>query len=181
VAIVVALLAAMVTLAAPAHAAERSNSLSGSDSLSGLASYYGHEFDGQRTASGDTFDMLAMTAAHRSLPFGTRVRVTSLTSGRTAIVRINDRGPFVKGRVLDLSYAAAERLRIVGRGVGPVRIEVLPRLARVARPDRVLARRLARRPCHCRGEALALAFRTARVDVLGVNPSLASASPVSAS
>ena len=142
------------------------------DSMQGLASYYGHELDGQPTASGETFDMLRMTAAHRSLPFGTRVRVTNLANGRSAIVRINDRGPFAKGRLLDLSYAAAERLGMVGSGVGPVRIAVLPHLAKAARADSRLARRLARLPCHCREEALAARFRAARIDVLSVSPSL---------
>ena len=172
---VAALLAAMVTVAVPGYPAEEP------DSVQELASYYGRDFDGQPTASGETFDMLAMTAAHRSLPFGTRVRVTNLTNGRSAIVRINDRGPFVKGRVLDLSYAAAQRLRMVGSGVEPVRIVVLPRLAMAASADHRLARRLARRPCHCRGEALAASFRTARVDVLSVNPSLSDSSPDTAS
>src|SRR5436309_1308257 len=73
----------------------------------GLASYYGRGFDSLRTASGEPFDMQRMTAAHRTLPFGTRVRVTNLGNGRSTIVRINDRGPFRKGRVVDLSYAAA--------------------------------------------------------------------------
>jgi rare lipoprotein A (peptidoglycan hydrolase) len=157
---VACLLAAMATVAVPAYPAEEP------DSVQNLASYYGHQFDGQPTASGETFDMLGMTAAHRSLPFGTRVRVTNLTNGRSATVRINDRGPFVKGRVLDLSYAAAERLRMVGSGVEPVRMVVLPRLATTAMPDYRLARRLARRPCRCRGEAIVASFHTARIDVL---------------
>jgi rare lipoprotein A (peptidoglycan hydrolase) len=92
----------------------------------GLASYYGCEFDSLPTASGERFDMRAMTAAHRTLPFGTRVRVTNIENGRSMVVRINDRGPFVKGRVLDLSYGAARRLGLVGVGVGPVEFEVLP-------------------------------------------------------
>jgi len=96
---------------------------------SGLASYYGDEFDSLPTASGERFDKHGMTAAHRTLPFGTRVRVTNLANGRSAVVRINDRGPFVKGRVLDLSYGAARALRLVGAGVGLVRIETLPRAA----------------------------------------------------
>jgi rare lipoprotein A (peptidoglycan hydrolase) len=93
----------------------------------GLASYYGEEFDSLRTASGEPFDPDAMTAAHRTLPFGTRVRVTNLANGRSTVVRINDRGPFVKGRVLDLSYGAARALRLVGPGVGPVVLEALHR------------------------------------------------------
>jgi rare lipoprotein A len=93
----------------------------------GLASYYAHAFDSLPTASGERFDMHAMTAAHRTLPFGTRVKVTHLVNGRSAVVRINDRGPFQKGRVLDLSYAAARALRLIGPGVGRVRVEAIPR------------------------------------------------------
>lgn len=91
----------------------------------GLASYYGAAFHDRPTASGERFDMRAMTAAHRTLPFGTRVRVTNLSNGRSAVVRINDRGPFVRGRVLDLSRAAARELRLLGRGTERVRLDVL--------------------------------------------------------
>src|SRR5262245_32350550 len=104
----------------------------------GLASYYGADFDSQRTASGERFVMEKMTAAHRTLPFGTRVRVTNVANGRSVVVRINDRGPFVKGRVLDLSHAAARALRLIGPGVGRVRLQVLP--ARAAAPRGLLAR-----------------------------------------
>jgi rare lipoprotein A (peptidoglycan hydrolase) len=90
----------------------------------GLASYYSNEV-GPRTANGERFDPEAMTAAHRTLPFGTRVRVTNLHNGRSVIVRINDRGPFVDARVIDLSHGAARQLRLVGEGVSPVRLEVL--------------------------------------------------------
>jgi len=88
-----------------------------------VATYYGKEFAGHRTASGERFNPGAMTAAHRTLPFGTRVRVTNSHTGRSVIVRINDRGPFVKGRSIDLSSGAA---RVIGMGsTGNVRIEVL--------------------------------------------------------
>ena len=90
----------------------------------GLASYYGRAHDGRRTASGEVFDMHRLTAAHRTLPFGTRVRVTNLANGRETVVRINDRGPFRRGRIIDLSYAAARRLGFVGRGVTRVRVRV---------------------------------------------------------
>ncbi|MBI2080524.1 MAG: septal ring lytic transglycosylase RlpA family protein [candidate division NC10 bacterium] len=90
----------------------------------GLASWYGREHHGRRTASGERFDMEAFTAAHRSLPFGTWVRVTHLATGRTVAVRINDRGPWVAGRVIDLSRRAAEVLGILGDGVARVRLEV---------------------------------------------------------
>ncbi|MCI0371484.1 MAG: septal ring lytic transglycosylase RlpA family protein [candidate division NC10 bacterium] len=91
----------------------------------GLASWYGREHHGKRTASGEPFDMGALTAAHRSLPFGTWVRVTHLTTGQTVTVRINDRGPWVGGRVIDLSRRAAQTLGILGDGVARVRLEVV--------------------------------------------------------
>jgi rare lipoprotein A len=84
----------------------------------GLASWYGPRFHGRRTASGERFDQHAFTAAHRTLPFGTVVRVRSLVNGRTVEVRINDRGPFLKRRVIDLSRAAAEALGLLGSGKG---------------------------------------------------------------
>jgi len=89
-----------------------------------VASYYGRAHDGRRTASGEIFHMDEMTAAHRSLPFGTRVRVTNLANGRQAVVRINDRGPFRRGRIIDLSYAAARKLGLVRRGVARVRVVI---------------------------------------------------------
>ena len=92
----------------------------------GVASWYGPEFHGRRTSNREVFDMNEMTAAHKTLPFGTRVMVTNLDNDRTAVVRINDRGPFVKGRIIDVSYAAARVLGMVGPGTARVRIEVLP-------------------------------------------------------
>lgn len=91
----------------------------------GQGSYYGDSLAGHKTASGEPYDPRRLTAAHRSLPFGTIVRVTAETSGRTVYVRINDRGPFVRGRVLDLSRAAAERLELIRRGVDKLRVEVV--------------------------------------------------------
>jgi len=91
----------------------------------GEASWYGYQHQGKRTASGEPFNMNAMTAAHRTLPFDTKVRVTNLENGETAIVRINDRGPFNKGRVIDVSRAAARKLGFEQQGVTRVRIEVL--------------------------------------------------------
>jgi peptidoglycan lytic transglycosylase len=91
----------------------------------GIASWYGHPYDGRPTASGEIYNMYAMTAAHRTLPFGTRVRVHDLENHRSVEVRINDRGPFVEGRIIDLSYAAAEDLHITPRGTAPVRLEIL--------------------------------------------------------
>jgi rare lipoprotein A len=89
----------------------------------GVASYYAAKFQGCPTASGERFDNGKLTAAHRTLPFGTKVRVTNLENGRSVTVRVNDRGPFVKGRVIDLSYAAAQRLEMVRTGVARVRLE----------------------------------------------------------
>lgn len=91
----------------------------------GKASYYGDRHHGQQTASGERFDQRGLTAAHRTLPFGTRVRVINLDNGRSVVVRINDRGPFVRGRIIDLSRAAAERLDMLRAGVVPVRVERL--------------------------------------------------------
>jgi len=91
----------------------------------GIASWYGPRFNGRMTASGERYDMNALTAAHRSLPFGTRLRVVNLDNDRVVEVRVNDRGPMVPGRILDLSYAAARALGAVGTGVIPVRITVL--------------------------------------------------------
>lgn len=93
--------------------------------LSGPASWYGGKFHGRRTANGERFDMNEMTAAHRSLPFGTRVRVTNERNGRSVVVRINDRGPFVDNRIIDLSRGAAAAVGMVRTGVAPVRVEVL--------------------------------------------------------
>lgn len=86
----------------------------------GLASWYGEKFQGRRTASGERFDMNALTAAHPSLPFGTRVRVRNPRNGREVEVRINDRGPFTGRRIIDLSRAAAQAIDLVQAGVGPV-------------------------------------------------------------
>lgn len=91
----------------------------------GLASYYADEFHGRSTASGEFFDMHAFTAAHRSLPLGTVVKVKNRENGRSTLVTINDRGPFVSGRIIDLSYAAAKELRMTGTGTARVRIEVI--------------------------------------------------------
>jgi rare lipoprotein A len=93
--------------------------------ISGMASWYGPGFHGNRSASGEIYNQNAMTAAHRSLPFGTKVQVTNLNNGRTVIVRINDRGPYVGGRVIDLSAAAARMLGVMRSGVAPVRLDIL--------------------------------------------------------
>lgn len=91
----------------------------------GLASWYGPGFHGRKTASGEVYDMYARTAAHKLLPMGTLVRVTALDLGRTVTGRVNDRGPFVEGRVIDLSYALARDLGIAGQGLARVRVEAI--------------------------------------------------------
>lgn len=92
---------------------------------SGTASYYGRKFDGRRTASGEAFDMSELTAAHRTLPFGSKVRVTNAANGRSVVVRINDRGPFHGGRLIDVSHAAAQRLGLMASGHGRVTLSLI--------------------------------------------------------
>jgi rare lipoprotein A len=91
----------------------------------GLASWYGKDFHGRRTSSGEVYNMYGMTAAHKTLPLGTYVRVHNLSNNRSVDVRVNDRGPFVRGRVIDLTYTAASRIGMLGPGTAPVRIEAL--------------------------------------------------------
>ena len=95
------------------------------ESFTGLASWYGARFHGRLTASGSRYDMTALTAAHRSLAFGTKLRVTHLANQRSVVVVVNDRGPFIKGRVIDLSRAAAERLGFIESGLAEVRVDIL--------------------------------------------------------
>jgi len=91
----------------------------------GIASYYGDKFEGRTTASGEIFRQNVLTAAHKSLPFGTRVKVTRVDNGKSIIVKINDRGPFVAGRIIDLSYSAALAIDIIQMGVAEVVVEVV--------------------------------------------------------
>lgn len=93
--------------------------------LQGIASWYGPGFHGKTSASGEPYDMWQFTAAHRSLPFGTTVRVQSLENGKSVIVRINDRGPFIRGRIIDLSYAAARELAMIGKGTDNVILTIV--------------------------------------------------------
>ena len=110
----------------------------------GLASWYGREFHGRRTSNGEIYDMYAMTAAHKTLPLPTRARVTNLATGRSIVVRINDRGPFKKGRLIDLSYAAARELGFLNAGTAMVGVETLDEpagavaAAPVARPPQLM-------------------------------------------
>lgn len=93
--------------------------------VEGIASWYGPGYDGRRTSSGETFDENALTAAHYDWVFGTRVKVTLLSTGRSVVVRINDRFPRHKGRLIDLSLGAAKRIGLIGPGTGRVRLEIL--------------------------------------------------------
>jgi rare lipoprotein A len=103
------------------------DSLNGSSSVFevGKASFYHQKYHGRTTASGERFDQSAMTASHRTLAFGTRVRVTHQQTGRSVIVTINDRGPFIRGRVIDLSTAAFQKIAELRSGVVPVRLEIV--------------------------------------------------------
>ncbi|NTW68649.1 MAG: septal ring lytic transglycosylase RlpA family protein [Chlorobiaceae bacterium] len=109
----------------PASSTQILPGLSGEHSLAaeGTASYYGKKFQGRKTASGESFNGNHFTAAHRSLPFGTSVRVTNLDNGKNVVVRINDRGPHVKRRIIDVSPAAAREIGLYGEGTANVRIE----------------------------------------------------------
>lgn len=91
----------------------------------GLASWYGHKFHGRRTANGEVYNMDAMTAAHKTLPMNTWVKVTNTNTGQSAVVRINDRGPFVRGRIIDLSRVGAKKVGVFGPGTAPVYVEAL--------------------------------------------------------
>jgi len=100
-------------------------SLHNGNSQLGMASWYGPSFHGKPSASGEPYDMWALTAAHRTLPFGTWVQVTKVETGKRVIVRINDRGPFIKGRIIDLSYGAARELAMIGEGTADVRLTIV--------------------------------------------------------
>lgn len=104
----------------------------------GTASWYGHDFEGKPTASGEPYNMYDLTAAHPTLPLGSRVRVTNLRNGRAVIVRINDRGPIIPGRIIDLSYSAAQVLKFKDKGLQRVRLDLAPE------PGPVLIAELAR-------------------------------------
>ncbi len=106
-------------------AGQRTATDAGDYRAEGKASWYGTRHHGKRTASGERFDKNALTAAHRTLPFGSRVRVTNLRNRRSVVVRINDRGPHGRGRLIDLSHRAARELGMLDTGVAPVRVEGL--------------------------------------------------------
>lgn len=110
---------------APPPSVETQPAIPGQYVEEGVASWYGVPFDGHRTSSGEIYDMHAFTAAHRTLPFGSMVRVTNLRNGMQTEVRIDDRGPFVANRIIDLSLSAAQAIGMVGPGTAPVRLEVV--------------------------------------------------------
>ena len=122
---------AVVALFGSGCASAPRSQLSGSASVAqtgpavGIASYYGKPYHGRKTASGERFNMHELTAAHRTLPFGTNLKVTNLANDRSVVVRVNDRGPFKRDRILDLSMEAARRLQMIGAGTARVRIEPL--------------------------------------------------------
>ena len=115
----------LVSLVLGCASAPPSRSAGTEGGQTGLASYYHDRFHGRTTASGDTYDRDALTAAHRTLAFGTRIRVTNLQNGRSVNLRVTDRGPFVDGRIVDVSRRAAEELDFVAEGLVKVRLEVL--------------------------------------------------------
>jgi rare lipoprotein A len=106
--------------------------------VTGVASWYGEAFHGRTTASGEVYDMHGLTAAHRDLPLGTWAEITNLRNGRSVTVRINDRGPSIKGRMVDVSKATAQTLGFVGAGTTIVEIRIVPKasMARLSRPNR---------------------------------------------
>ncbi|HEX4073764.1 MAG TPA: septal ring lytic transglycosylase RlpA family protein [Candidatus Acidoferrales bacterium] len=110
---------------APPPSVETQPAIPGQYVEEGVASWYGIPFDGHRTSNGEIYDMHAFTAAHRTLPFGSMVRVTNLRNGMQTEVRINDRGPFVANRIIDLSLSAAQAIQMVGPGTAQVRLEVI--------------------------------------------------------
>ncbi|MGH9451919.1 MAG: septal ring lytic transglycosylase RlpA family protein [Terriglobia bacterium] len=124
-------MAAAVAVSPPSQAGQPSylpfctRNVAQSSSRDGVASWYGEEFQGSPTASGESYNMNALTAAHPNLPLGTRIRVTNLTNDRSLILRINDRGPYVPGRFLDVSRAAARLLGFAAAGKAHVRVQVL--------------------------------------------------------
>jgi rare lipoprotein A len=110
---------------APDEDAPGQQAADGDDMGSGMASYYGDELEGNRTASGERFDPDSLTAAHRTLPFGSKVRVTNLANGQSVVVRINDRGPFGRGRVIDISHAAAREIGMHRSGTARVKMTLV--------------------------------------------------------
>src|SRR5882672_8553187 len=141
----------------------------------GIASWYGRKFHGQKTSTGETYDMYAMTAAHPTLPLPSYARVTSVASGRSVVVRVNDRGPFLHGRIIDLSYAAAHRIGIAQNGSGEVDVQAIL-------PDSLAqARQASQAPLPPVAAAQAIEAPlapTAAIDALARNPDAVPVAPV---
>jgi rare lipoprotein A len=114
-----------VSKATPALTTKRTLAAQRAAMLRGIATWYGTVFNGRKTANGETFDMYAMTACHPTLPFGSLVKVVNLNNRRSVVVRITDRGYLAKGRIIDLSYGAAEKLAMTESGLAPVALEVI--------------------------------------------------------
>lgn len=121
-AIAVAAACLLATLPAAAHSSE--DKIKVLQTITGSASWYGSRFQGRKTANGERFDMHQLTAAHRTLPFGTKVRVTNRNNGKSVVVRINDRGPYSGNRIIDLSRSAAKAVGMISQGVASVKLEV---------------------------------------------------------
>ncbi len=142
----------------------------------GLASWYGHPYHGRPAADGEIYDMETPTAAHRTLPFNTWVRVTNLNNGKTVDVRIIDRGPFIEGRVIDLSHAAARQIDLIGPGVAPVRLDIISVPAMAARSAAIYAVQIGafRDPARAGRlrDAMQQQFGSARVVLRQGNPSV---------
>jgi len=115
----------VVTPSANAHPVDPGSISTAKAYQVGVASYYGKKFHGRLTANGEVFNMYKLTAAHRVLPLGTVIKVTHLANGRWVVVKVNDRGPFIEGRILDLSFAAALELEMVEAGTAEVMIEIV--------------------------------------------------------
>lgn len=113
------------------------------ETQSGKASFYALSLNGKRTASGEKFNSKEYTCAHRSLPFGTYIKVTNLDNCKTVVVKVNDRGPFVRGRIIDLSYIAAKELQMIGNGTAKVSIEVLGATKEEADQNQALSENIA--------------------------------------
>jgi len=110
---------------APRQKKSKSSSVPSGKSYTGKASFYGGKWHGRKTANGEIYNQNSMTAAHKTLPFNTKVKVTNLNNGKSVVLRINNRGPFKKGRIIDVSVAAAKKLGMVKSGVVPAKVEVL--------------------------------------------------------
>ena len=175
-------LAGLLALAAVVSACGKRVRVTGPHELVGDASYYAEPYHGRPTANGEIFDKNKMTAAHRTLPFNTEVRVTNKRNGRSVEVRINDRGPFIEGRVIDLSYGAARKLDMVRAGVVPVEIKLLRSgQGKSGRRERELSRRLYAvqvaafrdfKTAEALKEALSRKYPAVRIESVGGNPKL---------